>query len=1042
MDITEKWLGEIGGWAAMKSARSLVAGGSVSECTRDGDTLTGIVRSGKARYRAGLRVRSRADVDNICTCPVARRGGMICEHSLAVALMATGSTPPSVPVARPESVSSAAPGPQPGCPSGQFTLFLPDDLMEARRKEKTHVFLRFEPGGAERETALCLWLAGHGLKCQTMPLALADADLDGLLSAIGSHPRVFAGKPPSVGGATSRRQVTVAPDPVRLPVVVRERDGLSIRVELRNDKIVSLSSRTGGDGGTTWWWFCPETQTLFRTEKASGEMSALLAGIARPETQEPRDLSWFVRHVDEIEALFDLNLVGETLSNLKILPVPCAFALSVDGSSQFVEVELRARFSGADWLVAPEAGRGQFPIQDEKARNIFYVRDLVKEKSASRMLEQAGFEPAGAGRWRLEGARGVLHFYGSVMSRLREDFEVIEMDRWSAATRSWMRITPSIKPKPGDFQEKGATNHGDWLSLDIAYEASSGFRISRNEVMQMIRTGRRDLQDGKGRRYVLDADSCEEFEESLRDVDVQLTESGARVRSQFTEYLTGTDLAAAGWLEPALTSKEARAQLGAFGESLRDYQMDGVVWMERHGRMRRGALLADDMGLGKTIQTIATVQLLPEPDATSPAPVLIVCPKSLIPNWEAEIQRFAPRLKVASWVGSDRKTGADALWKSNVMLTTYQLVARDIDEFVSRAFRAIVIDEASYIRNPDTAAAKALRQLKAGARFALTGTPIENCVGDLWSIFQFLQPGYLGTREAFRERFEKPISDHPGSSEAAASSKRLKRLISPYVLRRTKAEVLSELPEKIEQVLWCDLTPAQAEVYRRVLDEGLEEIRQARKRAGDNGARMTMFTVLLRLRQICCDLRLSGLPQSVLDRLAADEFSGKAATLGDRVSEIAACNGKVLIFSQFVQFLRLIRSQIEGLNLGYSYLDGSTQDRATAVRRFQTDPQCRVFLVSLKAGGYGLNLTGANHVVLMDPWWNPAVEAQAIDRAHRMGQNRAVTALRMVTQGTVEERILKLQARKRGLIEVLVDEGGAGGGLSADELSELIGGAS
>jgi SNF2 family DNA or RNA helicase len=254
-----------------------------------------------------------------------------------------------------------------------------------------------------------------------------------------------------------------------------------------------------------------------------------------------------------------------------------------------------------------------------------------------------------------------------------------------------------------------------------------------------------------------------------------------------------------------------------------------------------------------------------------------------------------------------------------------------------------------------------------------------------------------------------------------------------------KREVLKDLPEKIEQILWCEPSPAQAEVYRRVLEEGREEIKAARKRTGQGGAKMTMFTVLLRLRQTCCDLRLTGLQDAALKGLDAEALSGKWPMLHDKLEAILEAEGKVLIFSQFVQYLKLIRAKLDEKELNYGYLDGSSNDREMQVEKFQTDPQRKVFLISLKAGGYGLNLTAADHVILLDPWWNPAVEAQAIDRAHRIGQQRVVNAYRLAMRGTVEERILALQQKKRGLIEATLDEHSPlMTGLEEGELEELL----
>jgi SNF2 family DNA or RNA helicase len=453
----------------------------------------------------------------------------------------------------------------------------------------------------------------------------------------------------------------------------------------------------------------------------------------------------------------------------------------------------------------------------------------------------------------------------------------------------------------------------------------------------------------------------------------------------------------------------------------------------------RGGILADEMGLGKTVQSIALALFLKQRKGAQSGPVLVVCPKSLLGNWQAEFERFAPILKLLQVQGSSREKALASINVHDVILTSYQLIIRDIQHYQSIQFGLLLLDEASFIRNPDTDAAKTLRSLKSNGRIALTGTPLENGVRDLWSIFQFALPGYLGNQSSFKERFESPIQsglDLPAGKSAAL---RLQKLTQPFFLRRTKRQVLKDLPEKIEQVLWCAPSAAQTEFYRRILEEGREEIKAARRRSGQGGAKMTMFTVLLRLRQVCCDLRLTGVQPEALKGLGQEDLSGKWPALIGQIDSTLESGGKLLVFSQFVQFLRLMRDHLKAEKLDHAYLDGSSQDRSAQVERFQKDPNCRIFLISLKAGGYGLNLTAADNVILADPWWNPAVESQAIDRAHRIGQQKVVNAYRLAIRGTVEERILKLQAQKRGLVEAaLNDQAPLMEGLSETDLEDLI----
>lgn len=1063
MEITEKWLGEIGGWAAMKAARALVAAGAVSECNREGDMVRGTVGVGKSRHRAGLRIRSGSDVDNLCTCGAARQRGLICEHSLAVALASIrGGTTAAIAGAggAPAHPSPEATGersiqamPVPAVPRGQFSVYLPDELLRGKAARSAAVFLRFEPGGDEIETALGSWLGQRGLRAQTTPLSLTADDLHSLLRALGCHPRVFPGRPrPGADLQTGDERISVASEPTRLPLRVREISATEVQVEIASDSIAPilvLRDRQGRVAET--WWHCAATRSLVWLDKSmEAELSALqgeLVDDAR-RSSSPRSLAWMVRHLGELERLFELELEGPRVSRLRVLPVPCEFALLVDGTPQAVEAELSARHGGRSWKVAPAAWTTGdpklFPIEDPADPVVFFVRNQNREDAAMRTLEAAGFEAIAGGRWRITGADRVLRFYGSDLPRLESLMTVEQAARWRAATRGWLRIAPTVRAmdrqRPGAEFDRQASN--DWLSLDISYEASSGFRVSRSDILQMIRSGRGSLQAKDGRRYVIDVEACNDFEESLQDIEVRLREGGADVPVAYASYLVSAE----GFRDPAMAAPRPadwiRQQLGSLGRQLRDYQVAGVCWLEALARSGRAGLLADDMGLGKTIQCIALFRLLlDQRRATAEGPGLIVCPKSLITNWKEEFERFAPNLKVCVLVGPQRQSRFEVIAESDVILTTYQLIVRDLNVYRQCSFQVIALDEASYVRNPETEAAKALRQLPSTARLALTGTPIENSVRDLWSIYQFLLPGFLGSQEAFRSRFEAPLAVQAPISDREKAARRLKRLVAPYFFRRTKADVLPELPEKIEQTIWCELTDAQREVYKRLLEEGHDEVRRARRRLSATGVRLTMFTVLLRLRQVCCDLRLTGLPP---DRLPRDsgEMSGKLSVWRDRLDEVGQKGDKMLVFSQFVGFLHLMRNYLETQNIQFAYLDGSTRDRSAAISTFQTQSSCGVFLISLKAGGYGLNLTAATHVILMDPWWNPAVEAQAVDRAHRIGQNRAVTALRLATRGTVEEKILALQSRKRGLVEAALTDDDSPqdfGGIGNGELEELVG---
>ena len=388
--------------------------------------------------------------------------------------------------------------------------------------------------------------------------------------------------------------------------------------------------------------------------------------------------------------------------------------------------------------------------------------------------------------------------------------------------------------------------------------------------------------------------------------------------------------------------------------------------------------------------------------------------------------RFVPDLKLLTLEGPDRHSRFRELPQHNLVLTSYPLLRRDIDRYREFHFGAVVLDEATHIKNPDTQNAQAAMALRGDHRFVLTGTPVENSVRDLWSIMNFALPGYLGDRDEFRERYELPISR--GSQP---ERERLAKRLRPVMLRRLKREVARELPAKIEQVAFCDLTAEQRELYAKLQREGRQKVETLASEKKSGAARVAMLTVLLRLRQVCSDLRLLG--------ETPENRSGKLDLLMELIEEAIDGGHRMLVFSQFVSMLRLIEEELKNEGINYCYLDGATKDRAGAVDQFQSSSEIPVFLISLKAGGTGLNLSAADTVMHVDPWWNPAVEDQATDRAHRIGQTQVVTSYKLITRGTVEEKILDLQNKKREIIDATVEnEEPLMTGLSIEEITSLL----
>jgi superfamily II DNA or RNA helicase len=449
--------------------------------------------------------------------------------------------------------------------------------------------------------------------------------------------------------------------------------------------------------------------------------------------------------------------------------------------------------------------------------------------------------------------------------------------------------------------------------------------------------------------------------------------------------------------------KPLKAPSGFCG-TLRPYQEQGLGWFEFLRRFGFGGCLADDMGLGKTVQVLALVESRRQ---SGSGPTLVVVPKSLIWNWQQEAKRFVPDLRVLCHVGTERSREVLESGNNDLILTTYGTMRKDIAYLREIEFDYVILDEANAIKNPRSDSAQAARLLRGRQRLVLTGTPIENHLGDLWSLLDFLNPGLLGTARAFTA-----VSD--GSKPTSGASDFLARSLRPFILRRTKEAVAPELPPKHEEILLCEMDPAQERLYAELRDHYRAKLRGRIETHGLARSKMHVLEALLRLRQAACH-------PGLVDKSRTGESSGKLDVLLRRLAEVRQEGHKALVFSQFTSFLAIVRQRLDAEKVPYAYLDGSTRDRQEVVTRFQETPDCQLFLVSLKAGGVGLNLTAADYVFILDPWWNPAAEAQAVDRAHRIGQDKHVFVYRLLCRETVEEKVAALQASKRDLAASLIN---------------------
>lgn len=455
----------------------------------------------------------------------------------------------------------------------------------------------------------------------------------------------------------------------------------------------------------------------------------------------------------------------------------------------------------------------------------------------------------------------------------------------------------------------------------------------------------------------------------------------------------------------------------SFTGTLREYQREGYNWLSFLREYGLAGILADDMGLGKTIQALVLL-LSHHKNGSKRSPSLVVAPTSVVYNWLAEADKFSPKLSTALFLGRERgellqrlKKGAPNL--PDVIFTTYGIIRRDYEQLKEVQFDYLILDEAQNIKNPESVGAVASKSLKALHRVCLSGTPVENRLKELWSLFDFLMPEFLGNYREFNDTFERPIEMGIGES-----GQKLRKIVHPFIMRRLKSQVEKELPPRTDIVSQCEMDDEQRALYLDVLDECRQKVFGEIASRGFGRSQISVLAALLRLRQVCCDPRLL----KNRDEKASTPASAKLASLLEMIAEIVDSGHKILVFSQFVEMLSLIKTELEKQKYTYEYIDGQVpaKERLERVNKFNEDASIPIFLISLKAGGTGLNLTGADYVIHYDPWWNPAVENQATDRAHRIGQTRHVFNYKLITRGTVEEKIIALQQKKKELADLVI----------------------
>ncbi len=740
-----------------------------------------------------------------------------------------------------------------------------------------------------------------------------------------------------------------------------------------------------------------------------------------------------------LPALDEVMLVDSDLTHhdLELTSADPDFKLDLDGGPENLAATLYALY-GNECQIAGKQAQDPLAVPSPQNPYLFLSRNLDREKEALLLLQSFGFTPTSSqDALTLKGSDHIARFLMVHVNELRQQEWRIEAHRRIPELldeNQWLRPDIHIR------SVNGAT---DWFSVQYDFSTAAGQSLSEEDIIQAMARGQAFLERN-GKTILFDPKTLMDLHETLQR-DAQAEQQAGQLRlagnqAGFTmaslSALPGLHIQAdQAWLDMAGAQNrriEAEpVQLPAsLDQVLRPYQKDGVNWLRFLERIGFHGILADDMGLGKTLQALAWIQLQRLRSDLTTIPNLIVCPSSLTENWAAEAAKFTPGLSTLVFTGTQRHKHWDRLNQVNLVITSYALLRRDIDRFHQRAFAIVILDEAQHIKNHSTQNARAAKAIQAHHRLVLTGTPIENSVADLWSIVDFLMPGYLGSQKAFQNRYQQPIES--GAQEAQNACQRLHHKIHPLLLRRMKKEVAAELPPKINRVACCDMTRDQMLVYKKILEQGRRDILRAQPNE-QRQARFNVLKVLLRLRQVCCDLRLLKWPD-----LESRYPSSKLNLFLELADEAMDSGHRVLVFSQFVSMLKIIKTTLEERDIPLCFLDGSTSNRLEIVDHFnQSD--IPFFLISLKAGGTGLNLTGADMVIHYDPWWNPAVENQATDRAHRIGQTRSVYSIKLITRNSVEEKVQAIQQKKQLAFDTtLSNERGVISSLSWNEIHELL----
>lgn len=1019
----EKWAGP----SLMARAEGLVKRGAVSRVGFHYPVGQGLVASGGGALLATFRMLENGLVEGKCPCFVSRDQGLLCEHIIAVALGVMhqfGSAEHRRYYAEERAHAARLAGAKgmiargAGGAPARIRVFLPSDVPGQFAQGAVRVAVRifvdekpfkpqelppvkytFPPGDEVVMSVLEDLAGGPFMDLLTLPAA-------DFLSVLRCGMRCW------IGFAANKQRLAVAETAVDTSLMLEARP---------EESVLALKLLTPPQGqclvaGHQGFWF---TQTgaapLART------LPTPFHSLYRQEERIPRErvADFFHAEWPMLTAQLPVDSASVTPDMFSYTPGTPRFRLELTGSEVSVAAKLRVGY-GAVWVTAGVPQEISEPDPEDFYHA--YGRNLEAEQTAMDRVRQMGFcGSRGDDLGAIVGSRAVLNLLGTYVPALHRDgWEVALSGPVETLQASAKMLVPRVSIRSSADKKT--------FDVSVTYVSTDGsLHASPAEVEQALAYGNAYIEHKDG-PLLLDIGAVRTLRETLQSCHAKRPGAAgagqvAAIHAPFVqaalERLSGVSFEAEpDWKARAAAQNRRRAPepvpLGSLETILRPYQKAGVYWLRFLEECGFCGILADEMGLGKTLQTLTWLHLPRSRETARGLPSLIVCPTSLVENWRREAEKFVPGLRCLTLSGTHRAAAFAQVPDCDLVITSYALIRRDIAFHAQARYAAVILDEAQAIKNQRTQNALAVKQLQADTRLVLSGTPIENSVADLWSIMDFLMPHYLGSYSEFQVAYEDPVAQ--GGAVAERAQERLRDKLHPFLLRRQKKDVAKDLPDKIRSVMYCELTPAQRAVYEPIHAEVRASIRGLAREKGER-SKFEMLAQLMRLRQICCDLRL--LKQRSLK--PGEAPSAKLDALMDCLSEARSGGHRMLVFSQFTSMLRLIAQRLEEEQIPYCYLDGATHARLEECARFNRSPEIPLFLISLKAGGTGLNLTGADMVVHFDPWWNPAAEEQATDRAHRIGQKKTVQVIKLIAQDTIEEKVLQLQKKKQSLIQATIN---------------------